>query len=62
MTENSILFRKEFDIRDSFEVRNNVKRLTLSGVTSIIRELSYDLGVRASATFDRGPTQWQDKT
>ena len=46
MTENSILFRKEFDIRDSFEVRNNVKRLTLSGVTSIIRELSYDLGVR----------------
>jgi hypothetical protein len=46
MTDNSILFRKEFDIRDSFEVRNNVKRLTLSGVTSIIRELSYDLGVR----------------
>jgi site-specific recombinase XerD len=39
MTENSILFRKESDIRDTFEVRNIVKRLTLSGVTSIIREL-----------------------
>ena len=56
MTENSILFRKEFDIRDSFEVRNNVKRLTLSGVTSIIRELSYDLGVRLVQHLTEGYT------
>lgn len=46
LSDNSILFRKEFDIRDSFEVRNNIKRLTHSGVTSIVRELSYDLGIR----------------
>ena len=46
ITDNTILFRKEFDIRVPFEVRNNVRGLTLSGVTSIIRELSYDLGIR----------------
>jgi integrase len=46
LTENSILFRIEFDIREHYEIRNNIRKLKSSSVYSMVRDLSHELGLK----------------
>jgi integrase len=46
ITDNSILFRVEFDIRTHYEIRNNVRKLKPTSIYSMVRDLSHELGLK----------------
>lgn len=46
VTENSVLFRVEFDIRTHYEIRNNIRKLKATSIFSIVRDLAHELGLK----------------